>query len=248
MTGMLNDRLPLRRTLLLLLSGLPGLCGCASVWWNSFLDPSQVGNFHDNDAVNEIEQAISFRDTPGGIVGATDPTPEDLVQTVEEYQISVGDQLNIRVLDLLERGAESEFSPTVDELGYIHIPQLGWLYVQGMTARELRGEIIQKLKQTGIFREESTTEPTVVISFATQLGRIYHIGGPFSSRADTASSRPISGFSKRSTRQAGSRPRSRRSMCSAMLPNPNGSLTAAFDPRCLRPRRATRRRHLQSRR
>src|SRR5690606_41774570 len=55
--------------------------GCASPWWNSFLDPSQVGNFRESNIVNEIQQTISFRDTPPGVAGATDPTPEDLVQT-----------------------------------------------------------------------------------------------------------------------------------------------------------------------
>jgi protein involved in polysaccharide export with SLBB domain len=149
--------------------------GCASVWWNSLLDPSQVGNFHEN-IVSEIQQTITFRDSPGGIPGATDPTPEDLIQTVEEYRIGVNDQLVIRILDLLERGVESEFRPTVDELGYIILPQLGWMHVEGMTARELRAELIQRLKDTGLFRPESG-EPTVVIEFLIQQQRVYHIGG-----------------------------------------------------------------------
>ena len=74
-TVMDHDRLPPLRTwlpraavpILLVLT-----TGCASVWWNSFLDPSQVGNFHDNNVVNEIQQTISFRDTPGGVPGATE--------------------------------------------------------------------------------------------------------------------------------------------------------------------------------
>ncbi len=155
------------------------LSGCASVWWNSLLDPSQVGNFHEN-IVSEIQQTISFRDSPSGIPGATDPTPEDLVQTVEEYETGVGDQLSIRILDLLQRDVESEFRPIVDELGYIHVPQLGWIHVEGMTARELRSEIIQKLKESGLFRPEGG-EPTVVIEFLLQQQRLYHIGGTIQS-------------------------------------------------------------------
>ena len=110
------------------------------------------------------------------IPDATDPTPEDLVQVVEEYQLGVGDVVSIRVLDFLERGVESEFTPTVDELGYINVPQIGWLHVEGMTARELRGEIIQRARQVGVFREEGS-EPTVVITFLQQQQRSYQIWG-----------------------------------------------------------------------
>src|SRR5688572_25102665 len=95
--------------------------GCTSPWWNSLLDPSQVGNFREN-IVNEIQQTISFRDSPSGIAGAVEPTPDDLVQTVQEYEIGVGDALSIRMLDFLLRDVESEFTPIVDELGYIVIP------------------------------------------------------------------------------------------------------------------------------
>jgi polysaccharide biosynthesis/export protein len=149
--------------------------GCISnAWWNSFLDPTQVGNFHDS-AVSEIQQTISFRDTPPGIAGSTDPTPDDLVQTVSEYEVGVGDQLSIRMLDFIARDVETEFTPTVDELGYIDIPQLGQIQVDGMTVRELRAELIQRAKDRGIYRRES--EPTVTISFLNQQQRVYNLSG-----------------------------------------------------------------------
>ncbi len=153
---------------------LAACTGCASSWWNSFLDPTQVGNFRDNN-VNEIQQTISFRDTPAGVPNAVDPTPDDLVQTVQEYQIGVGDALSIRILDFIARDTESEFTPVVDELGYIFVPTLGYLNVQDMTARELRSEIVQRSKNAGIFRPDS--DPTVVVTFLSQQQRVYNIGG-----------------------------------------------------------------------
>ena len=57
--------------------------GCVSPWWNAFLSPHEVGNFGET-RVNEIQTSISFRDKPLGIPGAVDPTPEDLIATVEE--------------------------------------------------------------------------------------------------------------------------------------------------------------------
>lgn len=158
--------------LILLLSA-----GCVSPWWNSFLDPSQVGNFR-NHTVTEIQHTIGFCDTPPGVPGAGDPTPDDLIQPVEEYQISVGDSLSIRMLDFLMRDVESEFTPTVDELGYIILPQLGWIHVEGMTVRELRNELVARAKDAGIYRRES--EPAVIVSLINQQGRIYHISGSVS--------------------------------------------------------------------
>lgn len=148
--------------------------GCASPWWNSFLDPTELGGFREN-SVHEIQRTISFRDKPRGIPGATEPVPEDLVATVENYRIGPSDMISIRMLDFLARDVESEFAPTVDELGYIHIPHLGWIHVEGMTAQDLQQELVQQGKAAGIWREDS--EPIVVVTLLTQQQRLYYVEG-----------------------------------------------------------------------
>jgi len=148
--------------------------GCASPWWNSFLDPTQIGNFRE-DRVMEIRKTISFRDKSTGVPGATDPVPADLVATVETYKIGPGDTVSIRLLDFLARDVETEFTPQVDELGYIDIPQLGYIYAEGLTTHELREEIIRQAKEAGIYREDS--EPTVVVTMLSQQHRLYQIDG-----------------------------------------------------------------------
>ncbi|UCD29688.1 MAG: polysaccharide biosynthesis/export family protein [Planctomycetota bacterium] len=148
--------------------------GCVSSWWNAFLDPSQLGNFREN-RVSEILRTISFRDKPYGITNAVDPTPDDLVITVEPYRIGPGDQLSIRILDFLGQNIESEFTPAVDELGNIGLPQLPTIRVEGMTARDLEDRIKQLSKDADIFPEHK--DPIVTVSFINQQQRMYNIAG-----------------------------------------------------------------------
>lgn len=148
--------------------------GCVSPWWNAFLSPHELGNFREN-RVNEIQRSISFRDRPLGIPGAADPTPDDLVALVEEYRFGPGDMLSIRLLDFIAIGAESELTPTVDELGYIDMPQLGWLHVEGMTPRQLQAELIQRAREAGIYPPD--TLPTVLVTAVGRQQRVYNISG-----------------------------------------------------------------------
>lgn len=171
----------------LMMAMIPVLAGCISPWWNGFLTPHEVGNFRDN-RVNEIQRAISFRDKPLGIAGAVDPTPEDLVASVEEYTIGAGDQLSIRLLDFFQLNMESEIQPVVDELGYIDVPQIGWLHVEGMTLRQLQSEIVQQAKTAGIYPADSN--PTVVVQTLLRQQRVYNISGAIASPGPYAIVRP----------------------------------------------------------
>lgn len=159
-------------TAALLCAGCDG--GVSNSWWNAFLDPTEPGNYHEN-VVSDIQRAISFRDTPLGIVGAEDPKPEDLVADVTEYQIGPGDMLQIRLLDFVQLGIETELTPLVDELGNIDLPQIGLVQAEGRTARELRGDIIQRAKSLGIYHPED--EPTMTVVVANPMQRMYNLSG-----------------------------------------------------------------------
>ncbi|HSW46825.1 MAG TPA: polysaccharide biosynthesis/export family protein [Phycisphaerae bacterium] len=148
--------------------------GCVSPWWNAFLSPQEVGNFREN-RVSEIQQSISLRDKPVGVPGATDPTPEDLVATIEEYQVGPGDTISIRLLDFLQLGVETQLQPIIDELGYIDVPQIGWLQVDGMTPRQIQAEIVQQSKAAGIYPVDFN--PTITVQILTRQHRTYNISG-----------------------------------------------------------------------
>ncbi|NLX14541.1 MAG: hypothetical protein GXY44_12935 [Phycisphaerales bacterium] len=152
------------------------LCGtgCVSPWWNDFLNPSELGNFREA-RVTEILRSSSFRDTPKEISGTTDPTPEDLVALVEAYKIGPGDMVEIRILDLLAKDAESVFQPRVDDLGWITVSQLGHINVEGLTARDLELELKNKAKEKGIFGPDY--EPTVLVSVLDQRQRLFNLSG-----------------------------------------------------------------------
>jgi polysaccharide export outer membrane protein len=166
-------RIGLLATVVLALSGCEN--GLSNAWWNAFLDPTAVGNFR-HDTVMDIQRSISFRDTPVGIVGAEDPKPSDLVADVSEYEIGPGDSLQIVLLDFVQLGAETNLAPTVDELGYIDLPQLGSMRTTGRTARELKSDIIQKAKAAGIYQPEDD-RITVTVTVTNPLQRMYNVSG-----------------------------------------------------------------------
>jgi polysaccharide biosynthesis/export protein len=148
--------------------------GCTSPWWNSFIDPTQVGNFHTT-VITEIQDTVSFEDKPSGIPNAVDPTPDDLVATIEDYQLGPGDAFQMSALDYLAKGTQSEFVLSVDDLGYVDVPQLGRIRVEGLSSPEIRDELIRQAKAKGLYSEES--EPTITLTMGEQQNRTFNISG-----------------------------------------------------------------------
>jgi len=133
------------------------LFGCNS-FFNSWLDPTQMGDFR-REATLDIRTSLSIQDTPTGIPGATDPTPEDLVPLYDEYVFGPGDALSIRIFELLASNTETGLQATIDEIGTIILPVLGQIRVSGMTRTEITEEIKAQLKQ----RQVIVDDPVVII-------------------------------------------------------------------------------------
>jgi len=151
------------------------LCpGCVSPWWNSFLNPTKLGNFREN-RVTEILRSVSFRDKPSGIAGAEDPKPEDLVATVEPYRVGPGDVLDVRILDLLAPDTEAQFQPRIDELGRIVVSQIGRVHVEGMTTMEVEEELKERAIREKIFT--APPEPTIIVNTLQQRQRLFTLSG-----------------------------------------------------------------------
>jgi polysaccharide biosynthesis/export protein len=148
--------------------------GCASAWWNSFIDPTQVGNFRENRMI-EVQDTVSFEDKPTGIPNAVDPSPDDVIATVEDYRLGPGDVIQARLLDFLARGAESEFVLTVSDTGAVDVPQLGLIQVDGLSLPEVRAELARQAQAKGIFRPD--VEPTITLSMLSQQNRTFNISG-----------------------------------------------------------------------
>jgi len=146
------------------------LSGCHTLG-NSWLDPSQVGNF-SNESTLEIRSTLSIQDSPVGIPGATDPKPEDLIPIYEEYRFQVGDAINVRVFELLARNTETAAQSVIDEMGTITMPVLGTIRVVGMTRSEIVDEIRRLVIERGYVQD-----PTVLVDPLVRRGQTYLIFG-----------------------------------------------------------------------
>jgi len=151
------------------------IAGCGNWWWTSFLDPTQVSGDFKRPMISEIQRSLTFEDTPPGIPGAEEPTPEDAVAIVEEYRLEPNDVVGIRIPQFLEYEPVTDLTLTVNEVGDVQIPQLGWVHVEGMTAREVDAEIRDLCVQKGIFREESI--PPIQVVFPRQRQQFFNIFG-----------------------------------------------------------------------
>ena len=158
------------------LAALGIVCGgCGNWWYTSFLDPTRLSAGFQRPMISEIQQSLTFEDAPPGIPGAEEPTAEDTVAQVEEYRLGAGDSIQLRILDFVSRGVETVLDLTLNDVGNIQVPQLGWIHVLGMTGPELEEEIRDRAIQAGIFQEGS--QPIIQVTFLTQRQRMFNIVG-----------------------------------------------------------------------
>ncbi len=126
------------------------LAGCAMVPPQSFLDPTKVGMFPLDYREGGIRRVLTPRDGPIALANATDPTPEDLVPVYEDYRIGPLDGVQIFINDFYQAGFPYSANIEVSATGYISIPQLGLIKVQGMTAQELEQDLRTRIEEAGI--------------------------------------------------------------------------------------------------
>lgn len=149
--------------------------GCGNWWWTSFLDPSQVSGDFRRPMISEIQRSLSFEDTPPGIPGAEEPTAEDLVAIAQEYRLEPNDVVGIRIPQFVEYEPVSDLTLTVNEVGDVQVPQLGWIHIEGMTAREVEAEVRDQMVQRRLFKEGNT--PPIQVVFPRQRQQFFNIFG-----------------------------------------------------------------------
>jgi polysaccharide export outer membrane protein len=126
----------------------PFLGGCSLDSDSFLLDPSVLGRWERTPATVPILPRIASIEGPEDeFVQYTDPTPADLIPEVTEYRIGPGDRLDITLFDLPEDNRATPYQgKIVDARGYIELPQLGSINVNGLTVSEATAAIQNAMK------------------------------------------------------------------------------------------------------
>lgn len=148
---------------------LGSIQGCANS--DSFMDPSVTGRWERTPTkVPILTHLAAIEDEDAQYVEITDITPSDLLPEAEAYRVGAGDFLQITAFDLIQRGVPELLQRTVDENGYIEIPQLGRIFVNGLTEAEVAGEIEN-------YMADIINDPDVSVVVAQRRQQLFHLMG-----------------------------------------------------------------------
>lgn len=143
---------------------------CNSIM-NGWLSPRELGSF-SNEATLDIRGSLSIQDSPWRVPGTTDPLPEDLIVSVEEYRGVSGDVIEFFIKDLRTRGADLQHQAVIDANGKVDLPFIGWVEVVGLTASEIEQRLVKLLAERGVLHRAE-----VLARFLVQRGMTYTIFG-----------------------------------------------------------------------
>lgn len=137
------------------------LTGCGTDV-DSFLDPSVVGRWEPTPTATPIIERIAAIEGPADeFVEHDSIRPDDLRPEASDYRISPGDQLEVRIWDIITPGMVESYPLLVDTRGNVTIPQLGEISVTGLTAEQVRAKIAES---TAKFVRNPLVQVTVVQS------------------------------------------------------------------------------------
>lgn len=144
------------------------LTGCH---WDSFMDPSKLGRWEDTPAVVPVlEQLAPIESDGGSLVEYTEVSLEDLQVQTESYIISSADEILLEAWDVVVQGAAERYERVVDQNGYIEVPQLGRVFVAGLT-EEGAADLLKNRFSTFV------TDPLVSVNVVTRRAQSYHLQG-----------------------------------------------------------------------
>lgn len=112
--------------------------------WDSFLNPSTVGRWEMTPTTVPILTSLAIiEDQSTTQVEYTDVTPDDLIPEIREYRIGTGEQLEVTIFGLFVPGNPERFFRIIDARGFVDLPQIGPVYVVGLTRDESETAIQQ---------------------------------------------------------------------------------------------------------
>jgi polysaccharide export outer membrane protein len=139
--------------------------------WDSFMDPSLIGRWEETPAVVPVlEQLAPIESDGGSLVEYTDVSMEDLQVQTESYTISSADEILLEVWDVVIQGQAERYERVVDQNGYIEVPQLGRVFVAGLS-EEAAGDLLRR--RFGQF----ITDPLVSVNIITRRAQSFHLQG-----------------------------------------------------------------------
>jgi len=142
--------------------------GCT---WDSFMDPSTIGRWERTPTSVPILNHIgAIEDPSSSWVELSEITPEDLMPETDIYRVGPGDFLDLTVWDLITRGQAETLPRQIDQNGYIQIPQLGRIFVNGLTETEVRDAIAIKMASL-------VADPLVSVVVQQRRQQVFHLLG-----------------------------------------------------------------------
>lgn len=139
--------------------------------WDSFMDPSVIGRWEKTATVVPVlEQLAPIESDGGSLVEYTEVSLEDLQVQTESYTIASADEILLEVWDVVIQGQAERYERVVDQNGYIEVPQLGRIFVAGLT-EEGAGDLLRR--RFGQF----ITDPLVSVNIVTRRAQSFHLQG-----------------------------------------------------------------------
>lgn len=139
--------------------------------WDSFADPSVMGRWEQTPAVVPILETLAPIESDGGaLVEYTEVSLEDLQVQTEAYTISSADRLQLEIWDVITPGQPQFYDRSVDQNGYIEVPQLGRVFVSGLTEEEA-GELLKRRFS------QFVADPLVSVVINSRQGQSFHLQG-----------------------------------------------------------------------
>ena len=119
---------------------LSALGGCMSQ--DSYLNPSITGRWeHTPTRVPILEHLAAIESPDETFVEISEITAEDLTPQTTIYRVSPGDIVTLNIWDLIATNQVEILPRQVDPNGYVEVPQLGRIFVTGLTEEEVAARV-----------------------------------------------------------------------------------------------------------
>jgi polysaccharide biosynthesis/export protein len=174
-TGPSNTRLHTRTPLTILAAAgfaaaAISMTGCTETdaW---LMDPSVIGRWEQTPGTAPILSRIASVEGPEDeFLEITSVQAGDLIPEVEEYRVGPGDGVQITLYDFPNIDRQTELQVVVDPRGYVNLPQLGYIYVNGQTVQGAQRAIEEAM-------EEFIANPQVFVQMISPRQHQYYVLG-----------------------------------------------------------------------
>lgn len=140
---------------------------------DSYLDPSVVGRWEMTPTTVPILNHLAIvEDADVGEVAYSEIEPRDLIPEPEAYRASPGDAISVTIFGLFRPNEPSVFEARVDQRGYISIPQVGEVFVRGLSREQVESAIARAAED-----REIISDPVVAVTPLSERQRTFSLMG-----------------------------------------------------------------------